>query len=162
MFFKVYHLSVFQTISVTVISVYIKIIVAVYLQIWIIQCKHNNMQWKKHTHIQIETRFIRVCFFWWKDFEQKMFKIFNLSWNCNSIYLYFQRWCFSYALGILKQGSNNILKQFLYFFIKNFWKKVDINLKSLNKINFRFQLKFGYFGLYLEIYITDPNFLFHI
>ena len=64
--------------------------------------------------------------------------------------------------GYLKQVSNNILKQFLYFFTKNFWEKVDINLKSLNKINLVFKLKFGYFGLYLEIYITNPNFLFHI
>ena len=38
----------------------------------------------------------------------------------------------------LKQGSNNILKQFLYFFTKYFWEQVDINFKILNKITFFF------------------------
>ena len=35
----------------------------------------------------------------------------------------------------LKQDSNNILKQFLYFLTINFEKKLDVNYKSLNKIN---------------------------
>ena len=56
----------------------------------------------------------------------------------------------------MKQDSNDILKQFLYFLTINFQKKVDVNYKSLNKINLVFELKFGYFALYLEIYITDP------
>ena len=39
---------------------------------------------------------------------------------------------------------------------------VDVNYKNLNEFNRCFKLKFGYFGLYLEININDPNFLFHI
>ena len=41
-------------------------------------------------------------------------------------------------------------------------EKVDVNYKNLNEFNRSFKLKFEYFGLYLEININDPNFLFHI
>ena len=44
----------------------------------------------------------------------------------------------------LKQGSNNYLKQFLYFFFKDLWEKVDVYYKSLNKSNLVFYLKFIY------------------
>ena len=41
--------------------------------------------------------------------------------------------------GYLKQDSNNSLKQFLYFLTSNFWgEKVDVNYKSLNKMNLVF------------------------
>ena len=64
--------------------------------------------------------------------------VYLISWNCIQ-YIFISRGAaFLIRQGYLKQGSNNILKRFLYFFIKNFWKKVDINFKSLNKINIRF------------------------
>ena len=57
-------------------------------------------------------------------------------------------------------GMKNYKKNFLiYFLTKNFRGKVDVNYKSLNKIDLVFKLKFEYFGLYLEMNITDPNFL---
>ena len=80
----------------------------------------------------------------------------SISWNC-----ILQMCCFLMCQEYLEQDSINILKQFLYFSTINFEKKVDVNYKSLNKINLVFQLKFGYFALYLEIYITVPTFLFH-
>ena len=62
----------------------------------------------------------------------------SISWNCIQ-YIFISRGAaFLIRQGYLKQGSNNILKQFLYFLTKNFWEKVDINVKSLNKFNLVF------------------------
>ena len=80
------HSSAFQTISVR--SVYIKIInhsgsiLAIADLNNTMQTKQDTMKNRTHTHI--ERRFTRdfIC---WKDFEQKMFKIFHfvdsISWK---------------------------------------------------------------------------------
>ena len=123
------------------------------------------MRRRNRTLIQIETWFIWTYFCGERILSRKCPKssifVNSVSWSCIQYNFISRGAAFLMRDGYLKQGSNNILKQFLYFFTKNFWGKVDINFKSLNKINLLFKQKFGYFGLHLEIYITDQNFLFH-
>ena len=81
---------------------------------------------------------LQGTFLWWKDFEQKMFKISilvnSISWNCIQ-YIFICRFAaFLIRQEYLKHGSNNIFKIFLHFFTKNIWEKVDINFESLNRI----------------------------
>ena len=51
------------------------------------------------------------------------------------LYLFLDAAAFLMHLGYMKQASYDISKQFLNFFTKNFWGKVDINYKSVNMIN---------------------------
>ena len=94
---------------------------------------------KKTYLIQIKTIFTRDYFLLWKNLEQKTLKIFNFCYFNKFIISFFSRGAvFLMRYGYFKQGSNNILKQFLYFFTKNLWGTVKINFKSLYKIKLVF------------------------
>ena len=56
----------------------------------------------------------------------------SISWNCVQFIFIFRGAAFLMRWEYLKQDSNHSLKQFLYFLKINFWKKVDVNYKSLN------------------------------
>ena len=58
------------------------------------------------------------------------------------------------------QDFINIFNQILYL-IKNNYLKKRIETGKIQS-SFFFILKFEYFGLYLRIYITDPNFFLNI
>ena len=138
-FIKVCHSSAIQTISDR--SVYINFI---NYSGSILANLNNTMQTKQHaTKIphSYSNKIYQELFFVVEGFlarNVKNLQFLSTSWNCIQ-YIFISRGAvFLMRQGYLKQGSNNILKQFLYFFIKNFWKKVDINFKSLNKINIRF------------------------
>ena len=101
-------------------------------------CKQNNMQWKKNrTRIQIhvETRLTRDYFCGGRIFSRKCSKsavfVNSINWNCIQYIFVSSGDAFLTCKGYLKQDSNNILKQFLYIFTKNFLGKV--NYKSLKK-----------------------------
>ena len=55
------------------------------------------------------------------------------------------------------RNSNDILKQSLIFLKNNFWKKDGVIYKSLDKFTLRLELKFEYFGLFIDL-----NSLFYI
>ena len=125
--FKVYHSSAFQIISRR--SVYIKII---NYRDRISANLNNTIQTKQHAMKKPTLLF--------KQKQELQGTIFCggriLSRKCSkpSIFVNSLRNVFNISLflgvllfqGYLKQGSN-ILKQFLYFFTKNFWEKIDIN-----------------------------------
>ena len=85
----------------------------------------------KKIHVQIKTKFTGDCFLLRRDLQQKMFEIFIFHWfdklELYSAYFYFQRCCFSYALGIFetiilfqiflahKNKRSNYISKFLYF-----------------------------------------------
>ena len=52
---------------------------------------------KNHNHVKIKTRYTRDHFLCWKNFQQKIFKIFSFyylsKFELYSIYLYFQGCC---------------------------------------------------------------------
>ena len=92
-----------------------------------------------------------------RECSKSSFYQFN-KWNCIQ-YIFISRGAvLLMGQEYLKQDSNDILKQILFFKTIN----VDIKYKNLNKSNIVF------FSLnldilpYLKIYITDPIFLFHI
>ena len=73
------------------------------------------MQTKQHAMIKKafllkKKEDLQGTFLWWKDFEQKMFNVQNLPFllfnklELHSIYHYFLRSCFSYALGLFETG----------------------------------------------------------
>ena len=88
------------------------------------------MRWKKRTLIQIETKFTRDFFCGGRILSRKCSKssffVNSISWNCIQYILISRGAAFLLRQGYLKQGSNNILKQFSYFLTKNFCEKVDI------------------------------------
>ena len=136
--FKVCHSSAFQTISVR--SVCSKII---NYSGSILANLNNTMQTKQHVmkkphsysnRNKIYKGLLIVVEGFWAGNVQNL----QFSWNCIQ-YIFISRGvAFLMYEEYLKQGSNNILKQFLHFFTKNFWEKVDVNHKSLNKIKFVF------------------------
>ena len=81
--FKVSHSSASQTISVR--SVYIKIILTVYLLIW--TKRHAT---KKQTHIQIVTRFTRDYWICSRNGSKSSTFNYSVSWNCNQ-YIFVSR-----------------------------------------------------------------------
>ena len=141
--FKEWHLSALQTISVR--SLYIKII---NYRDSISANLNNTMQTKQHamkkrTFIQIETRFTRDYFCDGRILCRKCSKssifVNSISWNCifYSLSLFLEVLLFLCARDILNRVQI-VFKTILIFFTENFWEKIDINFKCLNKINLVF------------------------
>ena len=123
------------------------------------------MRWKNRTLIQLEPKFTKDYCLWWKDFEQKFFKIFIFclfsKLELYSIYIFFfsRGAALLIRKGYLKQGSTNILKQFLNVLKRTFGKS-QINVKSLKKSQPCFLTKICIFWFISRNHW--PYFLFHI
>ena len=135
---KVCHSSAFQTISRR--SVYIKIVIysdSISYNPNKTTCDEKTVLLFKQKQDLQGTIFCGGRILSRKCSKIRIF-VNSISWNCIQFIFISRGAAFLMRQEYLKQGSNNILKQFLYFSTKNFWKKVDINFKRLNKFNLRF------------------------
>ena len=90
----------------------------------------------KRTHSNRD-KFYMGRFMGWKDLQNLQFFVNSIGWNCAQ-YIFisrgaalFIRYGYLYRVQLIK-------KKFSYFFTNKFWGNVNVNYKSVNKINLVF------------------------